>query len=266
MIGLIKALGGAVKRIIKNPLVLLPAFASIAIFFILAYIFSPFLIELVLEIMVFENFPNVPLNVLPFQLIGLYGLNLTALLVFVVLSGILFAALNYWYAVYEKLALDGKASIEKACGKTMHAIGQIVSFTFFILIFAFLLAIMLWFSLIITTFFELVGLVLLVLFVLAGFYVAVKFVFILQALAFGKNKVRKALEQSWIFSQGRFWQVLVFVIIITIIYGILMSIGTTASELFEGEIESMIVFAVFWAVFLAFSGLALANYYAKKAK
>ena len=45
-----------------------------------------------------------------------------------------------------------------------------------------------------------------------------------------------------------------------------MSIGTTASELFEGEIESMIVFAVFWAVFLAFSGLALANYYAKKAK
>jgi len=261
---LIEALGGAVKRIVKNPLVLLPAFASIAIFFILVYAFSPFLIELVVEIMIFENFPNVPLNVLPFQLIGLYGLNLTALLVFVVLSGILFASLNYWYAAYEKLALDGKPSLEKACSKTIHSFGQIISFTFFILIFAFLLAILLWFSLMITMFFELGGLVLFVLFVLAGFYVAVKFVFILQALAFGKNNVRKALEQSWIFSQGRFWQVLLFVIVVTIIYSILMSIGSIASDLFEGEIESMIVFAVFWAVFLAFSGLALASYYKKK--
>ena len=37
-------------------------------------------------------------------------------------------------------------------------------------------------------------------------------------------------------------------------------------QLFEGEIESMVVFALFWALFLAFSGLALAIYYAKKAK
>ena len=139
---MIETLGNAAKRIIKNPLVLLPAFASIAIFFILAYIFSPFLIELVIEIMILENFPNVPLNVLPFQLIGLYGLQLSALLVFVVLSGILFAALNYWYAAYEKLALDGKPSLEKACGKTIHSIGQIISFALFILVFAVLLAIL----------------------------------------------------------------------------------------------------------------------------
>ena len=263
---MIEALLGAVKRIVKNPLVLLPAFASIAIFFLLAYAFSPFLIDLVIEIMILENFPNVPLNVLPVQLIGLYGLQLAALLVFVVLSGIIFASLNYWYAAYEKLSLDGKPSLEKACSTTIHAIGQIISFTFFILIFAFLLAIFIWFSLIITMFFELGGLVLFVLFALAGFYVAVKFVFILQALAFNKSNVRKALEQSWNFSQGQFWQVLLFVIVVTVIYGILMSVGTTASDLFEGEIESMIIFAVFWAVFLAFSGLALAIYYSKKAK
>jgi len=265
-IKLINALLGAVKRIAKNPLVLLPAFASIAIFFILVYIFSPFLIELVIEMMVLENFPETSLNALPFQLIELYGLNLAALLVFVILSGILFAALNYWYAAYEKLVLDGKPSLEKACGKTIHAIGQIISFTLFILIFAFLLAILLWFSLMATMFFELVGLVLLVLFALAGFYVVIKFVFVLQALAFGKNNVKKALEQSWNFSQGRFWQVLLFVIVVTVIYGIITSVGTMVSELFEGEIESMIIFAVFWAVFLAFSGLALASYYSKKAK
>ncbi len=263
---MIETLGNAAKRIIKNPLVLLPAFASIAIFFILAYIFSPFLIELAVEIMVLENFPDTSLNVLPFQLIGLYGLQLTALLVFTVLSGILFAALNYWYAVYEKLALDGNTSIGKVCEETMHAFGQILSFTFFIVILGFLIGILLWFSLMLTLFFELGGLVLLVLLVLAGFYIAVKFVFVLQALAFDKSNVRKALEQSWNFSQKRFWQVLLFVIVVTIIYGVLMNIGTTASDFFEEEIISVIVFAVFWAVFLAFSGLALAGYYGKKAK
>ena len=263
---MIEALLGAAKRIVKNPLLLLPAFASIAIFFILAYVFSPFLIEVVVELIILENVPDASLNVLPFQLIGLYGLQFAALLVFVVLSGILFAALNYWYAAYERLELDGKASIGTACRETVHAIGQIVSFALFILIFGFLLAVLLWFSLIVTMFFELGGLVLFVLFVLAGFYVAVKFVFILQALALDKSNVRKALEKSWNFSQGRFWAVLLFVIGVTVIYGILMSVGTTVSDLFEGEIESMIIFAVFWAVFLAFSGLALAIYYSKKAK
>ncbi len=263
---MINALLNTAKRLVKNPLVLLPALASIAIFFILAYIFSPFLIELVVEIMILENVPDTALNVLPFQLIGLYGLQIAAVLVFVVLSGILFAALNYWYAAYERLEVKGKAGIGMACSETLRAIGQIISFAVFITIFGFLLAILLWFSLIVTLLFELAGLVLFVLFVLAGFYVAVKFVFVLQALAFDKSNVRKALEKSWMFSQSRFWQVLLFVIIVTAIYGILMSVGSMASDFFEGEIESAIVFALFWALFLAFSGLALAVYYGKKSK
>ena len=259
---MINALGAAAKRLVKNPLLLLPAFAAIAIFFALAYAFSPFMEKLAVDLMILGNVPDAPLSALPFQMIGLYGLEFSVLLVFFVLSSILFAALNYWYAAY--VAIDRKESLGKACRETIKAMGKIASFTVFILLLVFLFAVLLWISLAIMPFFELGGLVLLALLALAGFYFTIKFVFVLQALAIEHGSVRQALEKAWVFCEGRFWQVLAFVIVLSVVYGILLWAGGLASGLFSGEVESLIVFAAFWGIFLAYSGLALACYYKEK--
>jgi len=261
---LINALGAAAKRLVKNPLLLLPAFAAIAIFFVLAYAFSPFITNLALDLMVLGNVPDAPLSALPFQMIGLYGIEFFALLVFFVLSSVLFAALNYWYAAYIAMRLGSKGSMGKASSETINAMGKIVSFTFFILLVGFLFAVLLWISLVIMPFFAPAGLALLALLALAGFYFAIKFVFVLQALAIEDCKLRQALEKSWLFCEGRFWQVLVLVIALSVVYSILLWAGGLASGLFSGETESLVVFAAFWGCFLAYSGLALALYYAEK--
>ncbi|MFA4855617.1 MAG: hypothetical protein WC634_03470 [archaeon] len=261
---LINALGAAAKRLVKNPALLLPAFAAIAIFFALAYAFSPFMEKLALDLMILGNVPDAPLSALPFQLIGLYGLEFSVLLVFFVLSSILFAALNYWYAAYAASGLGSKESLGKASHETIKAMGKIASFTVFILLLVFLFVVLLWISLAIMPFFEIGSLVLLALLALAGFYFAIKFVFVLQALAIEHGSVRQALEKAWLFCEGRFWQVLAFVIVLSVVYGILLWAGGLASGLFSGEVESLIVFAAFWGIFLAYSGLALAFYYKEK--
>jgi hypothetical protein len=134
------------------------------------------------------------------------------------------------------------------------------------LLFALLFIALLWFALALTIVFELGGLVLLALFALAGIYVAIKFVFVLQALAFGGQKatVKKALEKSWLFCEGKFFSVLALVIALAIIYSVLLWAGGLVSGMVAEETAALVVFAVFWGIFLAFSGLALAAYYAEK--
>jgi len=141
---LIKAIVGAVKRIVGNPFVVLPSLLSVAILLFLAYIFAPFAIDLLLDAVILEMVPDAPLNAMPFQFIAIYSTQVFALLIFALLSSILFTALNYWYVVYTKMGFDGDRSLAKACGETISGLGKVIAFIVFVLLVAMLFAVLFW--------------------------------------------------------------------------------------------------------------------------
>jgi len=256
---------GAGKRLVKNPLLLLPALASMVIFFALGFVFLPFAADLMLDVLFLEIIPDSSLLAFPFQFFALYPLQILALGLFALLSGLLFTALNYWYANYLGESLGKSASIGKACRETLGALKAIASLVLFIAIISLVFGTLFWVSAVISIAIPLLGLGLMLVLSLAGFYVYIKIAFATQALALEEGSVKQALQQTWDFSQKRFWHVILFLIVLGLIHQIIVFLGDYVSLLFLDETIEIIVFAVFWGASLAFAGLAMALYYAEKA-
>ncbi len=261
---MIKALVSSLKRVLRNPALLLPALAAIAILLVFAYALAPFLLDLLLNAVFLEAVPDAPLYEIPFQFFALYPLNLVALAVLALIGGILSVSLNYWYAAYARMSFEGNASIAKACSETVSAMGKIAAFTLFVALIALFFGVLLWaFAMVLATV-QLLGLALLALLALAGFYLYIKLVFTVQALALEQGTVKQALQQSWEFALGKFWHVFLFVLIIAVISQAITFVGSYASDLVLDDVLSIVVLAVFWSISLAFAGIAMPFYYAEK--
>jgi len=261
---LIEALVGATKRIVKNPLLLLPSLATIAIMLGLAYLLAPFAIDLLLNVVFLEIVPDAGLAQMPFQFVALYGTQLLAMLALAVLGGILFAALSYWYAVYIKAGSKQKGAFGEACNETLKALGKIAAFVVFVFLIMALFAIVFWVIALVSLTIQLLGIILAILLALVGFYIYVKLAFAVQALGLEEGTVKQGLEQSWQFAVSRFWQILVFLIILSAVNQAIVAIGSYASDLVLDEVLSIVVLAIFWAISLSFAGIAMPLYYSKK--
>ena len=142
--------------------------------------------------------------------------------------------------------------------------GKITAFTLFVALIALFFGVLLWaFAMVLATV-QLLGLALLALLALAGFYLYIKLVFTVQALALEQGTVKQALQQSWEFALKRFWHVFLFVLIIGVISQAITFVGGFASDLVLDDILSIVVLAVFWSISLAFAGIAMPLYYASK--
>ena len=131
----------------------------------------------------------------------------------------------------------------------------LISLLFAILLWAFALA---WQAI------EILGIVLIALLFLAGFYLYIKLAFVVQALALEQGTVKQALGQSWNFCQKRFWHVVLFLVVIAAINQAIMYVGINLSDLAADDLLGLIALTVFWAVSLSFTGLAMALYYQEK--
>jgi len=261
---MIKALIGAAKKIIGNPLLLLPALLAIAILFVLAYVFAPFAIDLLLNAVFLELVPDAPLQSLPYQFAAIYGMQLGALIIFVILGGVLFTGLSYWYAAYIKMGLDGKASIGACCKETVSALGKVFAFIVFVAVISLLFGIVLWMFSMIFIAIAWLGAILMLLASLLAFYLYIKLAFSVQSLAMDNVKVKQALQNSWKFAIGKFWLILIFVVILAVVNQAIVFVGAYASDLILDDIIGTIILAVFWSISLAYTSIAMALYYSEK--
>ena len=253
----------ALKNIARNPMVLVPSIAAIAILFALLYAFAGFAIELIINAFFLEILPESPLNAFPFQFAAIYGMPLVALAALALIAAVLFTSLNYWFAAYIRMKTEKSNGFGKACSETISALGKTVGFVVFVALAAALAGIVLWAFALVETLVSPLGIILAALLALGCFYLYVKLVFTVPALALERGTVKQALEQSWNFSQGRFWQVLLFVIVVSVISQVVLWIGSSLSELVLDETVEMAILGIFWAVMLSFYGMAVPIYYAK---
>jgi hypothetical protein len=261
---MIKSIVGAARELGKNPILLLPALVAVAIVLGLIYLFVDFALDMVLNVVFLELVPESGLASLPFQFGALYGLQLVAIAVLGIISAVVFSSLSFFYAAYVRSSGRRKGAYAKATGSTVGGLGKVFGFTIFLVIISLFFAALLWAFVLLWQEIEILGIILIALLVLAGFYLYIKLAFVLQALALEKGTVKQALQQSWEFCQKRFWHVVLFLVVIAAINQAIMLVGSFLSDLILEEPLSLAVLAIFWAVSLAFTGLAMALYYQEK--
>lgn len=260
---MIKSLVGAAKTLGKSPALLIPALVTVAIVLGLALLFSGFAIDLIVDTAFLEMVPDSGLAGSPFQFLSLYAVELVALAAFAVISAFIFSALSLFYAYYTS---GKRGGLGQAIGETTASLGKAFGFAVFVAVIILFFAALLWAFALLGEAIEVLGAVLTALLGLLAFYLYVKLAFSLQAIAVGKATVKEGLQKSWGFAVGRFWHVLLFLIVLAAINQAIIFVGSMASDLVPDEVLSLVVLAVFWAVSLAFAGLAMAYYYRGKGK
>ncbi len=261
---MIKSIVGAARNIGKNPILLLPALAAVAVVLGLFYLLAPIALDMLLDVVFLEMVPDSGLAKLPFQFTAMYGVPLVAMAALGIVSALMFNTLAFFYAAYVKASSRRTGSFGKATGSAVGALGKVFGFVVFIVLISLLFATLLWAFTLIWQAVEALGIILITLLFLAGFYLYIKLTFVLQALALEKGTVKQALGQSWDFCQKRFWHVVLFLVVIAAINQAIMFVGSSISDFAADELLSLIVLAVFWAISLSFTGLAMALYYKEK--
>lgn len=261
---MISALAGSLKLVARNPFLLLPSFGAIAIVLLLFYAFSFFMVDIILNALFLGIVPQAQLQALPFQFFALYPLDIIALAVFSVLCGIIFFSLSYCFAAFVRMDSGKGASIGKAVRETFSVLGKIVSFALFALLILLFAGCVFWLLLLVAAALLPLGIILLALAALGCFYLAVKLAFAMQAMALEQCTVKKALENAWQLPVKRFWRVLVFLIILAAANYALVFIGGIIADFLVDAFLGVIALSVFWAVSLAFAGMAMPLYYAEK--
>ena len=263
IISIIECIVSVGKNLVKKPLLVLPSIAAVAILFGLLFLFLEILIELMVNVMLLEIVPEGPLYALPFQFIAIYGPHLLAVLAFTVIGAVLFTSLNYWFGSFIAGKIKGQESFGKTFSKTKKGLGKIIAFVIFVILVALVFGTLFWVFALIFQAVPVLGILLIALLSLAAFYLYVKLAFVISALALEKGTVKQAFEQSWNFSQKRFWQILLFLIVVSVLNQLIIFIGSSISELFLDENIEIAILALFWAIALTFVGFALPTYYAK---
>jgi hypothetical protein len=262
---LIGAIIKAFKTIVKNPLLLLPALILPAVTFGLLFVLQEPLFNLLVDILFLERVPESTLLAFPIHLLAMYPIELAAVAVMVLASSIISIAVGFIYAKYANSIEADKASLSgsiKAVFENKNSILALAGFLFIVILFVIGIS---WLLLAASTIIPQILLVVILLFILLA-YIFVKLTFSVQAMAVENIKAKEALSKSWAFTNKRFWQVLGFLILTTIIYSIIIAIGDfvdlTLTEI--NEDLGTLVFVIFWTIGVSFSNLAMAFYFIKK--
>ncbi len=262
---MIGAIIKALKGIVKNPLVLLPAFILPIVTFGLLFILQEPVFDIFLDVLFLERVPESSLLAFPIHFLAMYSIELAAIAVLVIASSIVSIVVGFVYAKYANGVVAGKASLFGSLGAVLENKGNILALAGFLFVVALFALGVSWLFLVVSAAIPLLG-VLVILFAVLLAYLLVKLVFSVQAMAVQGLKAKEALSKSWAFTGGRFLQTLAFLILISVIYSVLITVGDFLDIALTDVNENFgtIAFVILWAIGVSFSNLAMAFYFIEK--
>lgn len=255
----------ALKAIVKNPLILLPAFILPVVTFGLLFLLQEPIFDLLVDVLFLERIPESGLVAFPIHFFAMYPIGLAAVAVMVLASSIVSIVVGFVYAKYANGVVAGKASLPGSFSVVLESKGNILALAGFLFIVELFALGVIWMLLVASLAIPLILVLVLLLGVLLA-YLAVKLMFSVQAMAVQGLKVKDALSKSWAFTSGRFLQILGFLILISVIYSVLIAVGDFLDITLIDIDENLgtIAFVVLWAIGVSFSNLAMAFYFIEK--
>jgi len=261
---MLKSVLGSLAQLVAKPQVLVAGILAGIFQLVLALVAWDSGLDLFEQVIVLGQMPDVGILELPFAFFQLYFPQLSVLFL-VLLVGLI---VQFWASIvlgrFAKNSIEGKGGIGEALGFGVSHLGKIcwaiiflmaVSAVFFA---AFgIVAGIAGFSI------ELSIILALVLMIVLA-YLYVRLVFFLPIMGAKDANARDALLESWEFSKKKFWTIVIFLVIVSLVAGVFDLAGTILSEQFTGDVVSGIIVAIFAILSSTYSGLALANYYVMK--
>ncbi len=265
---LIESIIGSLKALIKKPLVILPAILFALVVFAAGFLLQDALINFIVEVLLLGNLPEGPLLAFPLHIVAMYPIELAAIAFLLLLSIVMWIASAFFYARIANDTLAEKVSIGAAFSATLeNASGIVWLGIFFGVISLFALGIT-WVLLALLGTNQLAGIAIAVVLMLLGLLMAYTFIklsFTVYAMAVEKLKARDALAASYKFTAKRFWNIIVFMFVLSIIYGLIIGIGDIIDLAIPDENIGSIIFILFWGFGVSFTNLAMAFFYIKNA-
>ena len=262
---MIGAILKALKTIVKNPLLLLPALIMPAVTFGLLFILQEPIFNLLVDVLFLERIPESTMLAFPIHLLAMYPIELAAVAALVLASSIVSIVVGFIYARYANSVEANKASLSGSLNAVLENKNSILALAGFLFIVALFVLGISWLLLVATATIPLILVVVMLLFVLLA-YIFVKLAFSVQAMAIENINAKEALSKSWAFTNKRFWQALGFLILVAIVYSVVIAIGDLVDITISGINEDLgtIVFVAIWAIGISFSNLAIAFYFIEK--
>jgi len=264
---LIGSLLNGFRKPLQHPLSFLPGLALIGFIFLVFFIVSEQYFDLLVNIAVLGQVPDTSFFGLPFQILFLYSFDIAVLFIASFVIAFAVVATNFFYANFASEALEKKPSLGEAFSKTLSEWKAALATVVFMFFLGALFGIVFWELFALASISLAVSLVLLALLALLVFFLLVKLVFFVPIMAIEKLSLRDALGKSWAFTNRGFLGFLlliIFLLLVSIIASVVSSIGSSLADLVAIDFLNLLVFALFWAFSIAFSGSAIAFFYLKK--
>ncbi|HIH16437.1 MAG TPA: hypothetical protein HA252_03465 [Candidatus Diapherotrites archaeon] len=257
--GLIVSLMAGVFELVKRPTAVLPALVA-ALFqrglFLLAW--EP-LFSLLFELGPGAGMPRGSLLELPFLLLVRFPneISVAVLLAFFSLAAGNWLVFSYSYLFRKEKPLGTL----KAMAAALKDFKQILGLTVFLFALGVVfLAFTLVLALALKPLAE-IGAILLLAWLVLGYYAYLKLSFTPIAMPFEGVKLREALKRSWRFTRGKIPALLLLGIVLSLVTSLLSNAGSLASDFVEEETASFLALAFFLALGTAYANIVLVKYW-----
>lgn len=258
MKNLISALIAGFTTMVKRPAVFLPAVILSIINGVLLFLSYDILFEFLFDVIFLERFSEVSVIELPFIVISNYPWHLLVILLLAVVS----LALQMWVLVAVSKFLSSKASkIFEAIGYANGKILDVFGLAIILFIIGFIYLVILFGVLWVLLFSAELGWLLLIVLGLAGIYLFVKLFFAAIIMGIENLNVKKSLAHAWDFSRKRFWGVLVFSFLVSLIAALIEGFGSTAASGITDDLFGILAGVIIMIFSSAYFSAASAKYY-----
>lgn len=258
---MIGALIGGLGELAKRPLLAIPALLGMAIntmvlLFAIDNYFSFFF-----GVFFLGEVPNVSIEQLPFYMLSAYWVDIVVMSLAVFVS--LFVSLFVLYT-YAALVTKKEKGIVRAITSQFPRAGEIFSFTLFAFIAAFLYTVVAFLLFIGTISLEGIGIVVFILllaWLLFGFYVFLKFTFAPLFMAIGKKKLKAALAQSWKWSSKRIVEIIVLLVALALVSGFISLVFSLVADAVSIDEIAVLALIIGASLSNAYYNIVLVKYF-----
>jgi hypothetical protein len=217
--------------------------------------------DLLVNVLFLDEGLNTGLFEGPWHLYVAYGGHFNILALVGLIISVLFVWNGIYFAAFARDVDRGDGSAMGAARVANSRIRQSVSVALFFALLAFVFFVGLWWLVHFLIPWGLVGVGLVLIFLLTSYIVYISLVFTVPIIGIDETTLSKALAKSSQFARKRMWNVFIFALLAAFVNSIIFQAGDTLASITGDDVLYLIVFAIFWAIALAYQSLAFASYY-----
>ncbi len=222
--------------------------------------------DLLVSALFLEILPDTGFFEFPWHFYAMYSGHLNFLAIALLAGMAVFTGVGFFFAKYAKASTDKEESMLGAARETAGMAKAIIALVIFFFIIGLGMIIGFWWIVNATISLGAIGILFPIIALLAAFYIYITLLFVPSIMAVENASIKDAIQKSYYFAGKRLWGVVVFGFVVGLVNSAILWAGESVSNAVPDDTISIIVFAIFWAIAVAYVSLAVPIYYLRKSR